>query len=512
MRVTNNKIVAQTINEISDCVTQTMGAKGRLAVINDEFSRPLLTDDGVTVARQFMHLDDPFKKMIALSMCEAASNTERYAFDGTTLTILLIKELYNFGCKLIKKGAHPQAAADLIVNRIDNIRKLLKEQVIPIDVNKAYDLACVTTKMPEVGRLVQEAYQKAGDAMNVLIEHDRKIEKSKVEFTNGMVLDYGFFTNEMQQLCNDESRTKTKFSKAHLVLLSEGQMSQRDVINFFRSIPEECIKDPYVIFISKAFNPESLKMLLDQFVSNKFKFQFVFINEANPEELFVDLAARTNGHIQSAAEGTSDYRFEYCGLADEITIEQDKTTILAEADKERVDQRIAAYKKELKDNQYSMSITRHDAITRRLANLEAGVTKIKLACQTSTEYMTIKLKLDDAIGAVKCAIKEGLLIGGGKALWNLRHYYGNMCDLLSAPLKTICLNAGIKLSRQDIKTLDGDKYLGINVASGCIHNLVKGGLFDSFSSIDRALSNAVSIASSYLRAYILINTAAPSQG
>ena len=512
MRVTSNKIVAKTINKISDCVTQTMGAKGRLAVINDEFSRPLLTDDGVTVARQFMHLDDPFEKMIALSMCEAAGNTERYAFDGTTLTILLIKELYNYGTKLIDKGMHPQQAADKIQHNVSYIRDWLKDAVTPISEQRAYDLACVTTKMPEVGRLVKEAYKKAGDQMNVLIEHDRKLEFSTVEYTNGMVLDYGFFTNEMAQLCNDETKTKTVYNKAHLVLLSEGQMSQRDIINFFRSIPEANIKDPYVIFITKAFNPESLKMLLDQLVANKFQFQFVFINEANPEELFVDLAARTNGRIQSAAEGTSDYRFEHCGLADEITIEQDKTTILAEADKKRVSQRIAAYKKELKDNQYSMSITRHDAITRRLANLEAGVTKIKLACQTSTEYMTIKLKLDDAIGAVKCAIKEGLVIGGGKALWNLRHKYPDMIDVLSAPLKTICLNAGIKLTRRDIKALDEDKCLGMNVVSGRIHNLMSAGLFDSFSSIDRALSNAVSIATSYLRAYILINTAAPSQG
>ena len=515
MRTTGTQVIGETINKIADCVTKTMGAKGRLAVINDEFSRPLLTDDGVTVARQFMHLDDPFEKMIALSMCEAASNTERYAFDGTTLTILLIKELYNEGLHMIKKHKwDPQLTAECMQANVDNVRKYLRKRTIKLDAEKAEQLAIVTTKIPAIGSLVKQAYKLVGDSMNVLIEHDRKLSEHTVEFTSGMVMDHGFFTNEMQQLCNDETHTKTVFKDARLVLLSEGILSQRDVTNFFRSIPAECVKDPYVFFITKAFNPESLKILLDQLVSNHFTFQFVFVNEANPEELFVDLAARTNGHIQSAAEGTSEYLFDHCGFAHEITIEQDKTTILATADQARVDQRIAAYKKELEDNKYSTSITRHDTITRRLANLSSGVTKIKLACDTSTEYMTIKLKLDDAIGAVKCAAKEGLVYGGGKALWNLSHgpIEGQaLHDVLRAPLITICENAGIKLNKMTIKVLDETDAMGIDVNTGGITDLRERGLYDSFSAIDRALANAVSIAASYIKAYVMINTVAPKQ-
>lgn len=503
MKTSNTHIIKRTFQKIADIVTGTMGAKGRMAVINDEFGRPILTDDGVTVAKECLHLEG-FEKMLAIAMVEASSNTEKVAYDGTTLTVLLTNELYKQGLRWVKRGMHPQIAADRLLTLVNQVRQQLIVNKFKPSRKQIQQLATITTKIPLIGELVAKAYDKARDSMNVIIEHDRKELNHSIEHTDGMIINAGYFTKELGQLCNDGD--KTVFTNAHLVLLAEGQLTQIDLSNFFKSIPQENIKDPFVFFITNAFNPESMKMLLDTLISNQITFQMVFLNEANPEEVFLDIAAKTDGLIQSSALGTSEYLFNYCGLADSITIEADKTTIIRNTiDKKKLESRIQDYKKEIKDKKYTLGSIRENQITRRLANLESGVTKIKIAVPTITEYMTIKLKLDDAIGAVKCAIKNGVLIGGGKALYNLGiTTFKELRKPLTAPMKTIIKNSGLKVGLSDSLLIKANPEIGMNVKTGEVVNLIGDGIIDSFDSIDKALENAVSIAANYLRAYIII--------
>lgn len=502
MATQNIKLVKQVFQDIADIVTPTMGAKGRMAVINDEFGRPILTDDGVTVAKNLRDSYKDFSRMIAISMIEAASNTERTAYDGTTLTVLLTNEIYKLGLKMIKKGMHPQVVADKIQLMSSTARDLLeKERYLINTKNQIYQVAYITTKMPTVGALVAEAYNTAGKDMNVLIEHDRINTESSIEHVDGMVLDAGYYSEVMQKLCNKGNQSE--FEKAHVALLAEGMLTGTQCKNFFMSIPNDARKDPFVFIIPAGFNPESLRMLTDTLISNKFIFQFVFINDKSATELFLDLEAKTQGYIQDASRGTSDYIYEDCGYVDKITIGLDKTTIISQEDPDRLKERIDKYRKELEDDKYTMTMIRQGIITRRLANITEGITTIKIACPTVTEFITIKLKLDDAIGAVKCAIRDGVVLGGGKALYYVGTKINNeFRKVLKAPLKTICKNAGIKISH---KWVDSAKANGYNVITGKAVKLDDEGIIDSFTSIDAALNNATSIASQYLRAFILIN-------
>ena len=503
MKPSNTKIIKQTFQKIANIVTGTMGAKGRMAIINDEFGRPILTDDGVTVAKECLHLEG-FERMLAIAMVEASSNTEKVAYDGTTLTVLLTNELYKQGLRWVRRGMHPQQAADKLISLVNHVRNILLSCKFKPNNKQIKQLATITTKIPLIGDLVAQAHNKAGDSMNVIIEHDRKETQHSIEHTDGMILDAGYFTKELGQLCNEGD--KTVFKNAHLALLAEGQLTQIDLANFFRSIPEDYIKDPFVFFVTNAFNPESMKMLLDTLISNKILFQMVFLNDSNPEEVFLDLAVKTDGCMQSSALGTSEYKFRDCGLADSITIEADKTTIIRKTrDKKALAKRIEAYKKELKDKKYTLGSIRENQITRRLSNLESGVTKIKIAVPTITEYMTIKLKLDDAIGAVKCAIKNGVLVGGGKALYNIgTHDVRELRKPLQAPMKTIIKNSGLKVGLKMLKEMKRMPWSGLNVKTGSFVDLIQNGIIDSFDSIDKALENAVSIAANYLRGYIII--------
>lgn len=497
MKTSDIKIIKQTFQKIADMVVPTMGAKGRMAVIQDEFSRPILTDDGVTVAKQAFDFEG-FEKMVAISMIEAANNTEKTAFDGTTLTVLLTNELYKQGLAWIKRGLHPQVAADKLLELVAKAKDELKKYRIKLTQDQVANLSTIVTKIPAIGALVAEAYRKSNGTMNVVSEHERIKEESYVEFTSGMTLDAGYMSESLKALCNEGD--KTVFQNPYIAVLKEGIFTQLDTQKFFSSIPQDQIDHPFVFIVSNKFNPESLKLLLDTLTENKFKFQIIFINDVSQEEIFLDVAAYTGGTAQDAVNG-SDFVFDSLGKAKSITIEQMKTTIAAEAPNAKaLLQRIKSYKKELEEQAYTTGMNRANMITRRLANLESGVTKIKIYAPTVTEYMTIKLKLDDAIGAVKTATKKGITIGAGKALWNVSFDVPELKDVLRKPLLTILDNAGLKLTKE----AGLQNSIAIDVVSKKEVNLTKAGIVDSYASIETSLTNASSIAANYLRAYILI--------
>jgi chaperonin GroEL len=498
MKTSDIKIIGETFQEIADMVTPTMGAKGRMAIINDEFGRPIVTDDGVTVAKECLNFEG-IKRMVAISMIEAANNTEKTAFDGTTLTVLLTNELYKAGLKLIESGWHPQNAADFIQEQIEGIRKVLPEHRMELTEQNVRDLAIITTKIPQVGDLVQQAYVASHKTMNVMVEHDRKGTESSVEYTSGMILDSGYMTESLRQLCNDGDATE--FKDAHIALLAESIFTQKDIGAFFKSIPQERLGDPFVFVVTNAFNPESLKIMLDTLVANKMKFQMLFINDSRQDEVFADIAAYTNGHKQDAVTGTSGYLFKDVGHADKIRIEERKTYIQnTKVNETKVSERILTYKKELEEFKFNTGMVRLAVLTQRLSNLESGITKIKIAVPTITEYITIKLKLDDAIGAVKQAITQGVVLGGGKTLYNISKEFPKLDKVLHSPMKKIIENAGLELDEDQLK----DKNVGLDVKTKEYKDLIKAGIIDSYASIDQSLKNSSSIASNYLRAYILI--------
>ena len=502
MKYVEPKIIKETLAEAAKVVCPTMGPKGRLAILADDFSRPYLTDDGVTVAKELLNFDDPFKKMVSISVVEASSNTEKSAFDGTTLTVLLLNEFYKDGLKLIEGGMHPQTAADTIKGFVDRAvvdLKMQKIQITPANSEKLIrDVSNITTKIPEIGELVYQAYTKAGSDMNVIIEHDRKIQKSEVEHIDGMVVNSGFFSPELQNLAGEDGVWRR--DKAKLFLLSEGILTVNGLKGLFASIPDR--KTPLVFVFDRNYNPEMLKGLIENLSANKFDFTFIFINDSRPDEIFLDLAARTGGKIQSATFNTTDYLYEYAGTADHIEVEIDKSTIIAKGDKDEVKKRLDAYRKELKDNEFTTGYVRADTINRRMGNLGAGVTKIKIAAQSITEYRTIRFKLDDAIGAVRCALRDGVVLGSGKALYLLSQKYPIIESSLQAPMKTILSNAGYDMPNKEVLL---NERRGLDAKTGLEVDLYDAGIIDSYTSIETAIKNASSIACSYLRAYILIN-------
>ena len=487
-------LVKETFQEVADLVTPTMGAKGLYVAIDNDFGKPTLTDDGVTVAKEAAKMDG-FKKMIAMDMIEAASNTEKEALDGTTLTVLLTNELYKVGMEKIEEGHHPQVVADHIQEDIRVVREMLKKERMKMNSKYVKHIATISTKIPEIGDIVTRAYRECGKDMNVLIEHDRDAMGMKIEHTSGYTMESGYMTDAMRNLCADGE--KWEADDCYVVLMKEGIMTQVGINKFFQSIPASEISKPFLFVLNPNFNPNTLRMLIDTLIKNEFKFQFIFVNEAKMDDVYMDCAAVCLGTVQDASAGVGEYEFKHCGKIEHVCVEIDKA-IFNFHNNDRVESRIKVYRDKLAKNRYKLNQVDRVLYERRLGSLTNGIVKIKVGVPTVTEYKILALKLDDAIGAVRKAFKFGIVLGGGKALLNVSKNLSTMCwvtPVLAKPSETICTNAGVSTDWRS----DAENNIGMDVTQNKLVNLKEQGILDSYLSIDEALKNASSIACAYLR-------------
>lgn len=493
------KIIGETFEEVASLVVPTMGAKGLYCAINQDFDKPTLTDDGVTVAREAAKMDG-FKRMVAMDMIEAASNTEKEALDGTTLTVLLTNELYKIGLQEINKGKHPQVVADLIMEDAKVARELLKKERMRMGKKYVKDIATISTKIPEIGRIVTQAYNAAGKDMNILIEHDRDHMGMTIEHSSGYTMESGYMTDAMRNLCADGE--KWEANNCWVVLLKEGIMTQAGINKFFQSIPEDNVHDAFLFVLNPNFNPNTLRILIDTLIKNKFVFQFIFVNEAKMDDVYMDCAAVTGGTVQDASTGVGEYEFKYCGKAKHVVVEQEKSLFNFDHN-EKVQMRIDSYKEKLDKKRYKLNQVDRVMYERRLGSLSNGIVKIKVGVPTVTEYKILQLKLDDAIGAVRKAFKFGIVLGGGRALLNTAKKMSDVCiitEALRKPSEIICENAGANTNWRD----DAPENWGVDVTKNKLVDLRAAGILDSYLSIDEALKNASSIACAYLRTNTLM--------
>jgi chaperonin GroEL len=478
-------LIRDTFKEVHDLVVPTMGAKGLMAIINDPFGQPTLTDDGVTVIKSLQHFEG-FKQMILKSMIEAAHNTERLAFDGTTLTVQMLWKLFELGYEQIRAGEHPQVVADTIYETVQKI--LDKLEPIPMEPEMVKHVAAIATKIPELGEVMERVYDVAGKDMNILIAHGQGAKGIKIEHSDGMVLNSGYMTPALKD-------NGTEFKDARVALLKTGSFSKQSVNQFFGSITN--LETPIVYVVTPDFNPEAMRIIIETSMNNNMTFQFVFLNEGGTEDLYLDLAALTGAKIQDPAYGIKEYTYDMCGKVELIKINQ-FNTVINNPSNFRVEERIEKYKEKLESDKYKLSEREKMMITNRLGSLTNKLVKLWVGAPSILEFSAIKLKLDDAIGAIKKAFEQGVVIGGGKALYNLRNEFKEFAEVLEAPHRQILQNAGLEVP--DYRT----SAWGVDVVSGKKVEYLKHGVIDGYASIRESLINASSIATGYLKAYTLI--------
>lgn len=520
----NLDIVASVIQKLNDVVVPSMGAKGRMAIIDRGLGeKPLITDDGVTIAKEARNIFTREERAIYQYCIEAMHNVEKTAYDGTTLTILMLNEFYKYGKMLVELGVDNQEVAEeiqIFAKKIIDYLNENKHTEITPEIIKS--VATVSTKMPLIGEIIASAHEMAGDDMNVIIEHNRQADDYQHEVIRdeGFVLDMeGYYGDEFNVLTTDDKQTRTEFDDARIVLLSSGGLEQDYAINFFKSIPVSEKPAPLVFVISKNFDPKSLQLIINTLVNTgkaraekgipAHMFQFIMLEPYSADRRFLDIAAYTSGTIQDDTLGTKAYRYEHCGYAKKIIIEKHKTTIIKDDNHDNIvaiDRRVADYQNYLESNKYTIGRVDEVDIKKSISALTSGVIKILIATPTRSEFEFVRLKLDDAIGTVKMVCRNGYINGSGRELLNyyFRHGTEQNKELLIGPMKNILTNAGFKFDLAHFKKKDYQTNLIYDVKEKKYTDCNTSGIFDSFEAYKTAISNASSVVSQLIRGYVYI--------
>ncbi len=505
-----NKL-AQGVQKLTDAVQVTMGPKGRNVLLQKEFGPPVLTKDGVSVAQE-IELKDPIENMGAQLVKEVSRNTATEAGDGTTTATVLACAIYQEGLRNITAGANPvevkRGMDKILVNILDHLKSNSKE------ITSKQEIAQVATisanSDTEIGNLIAEAMERVGNDGVITVEEAKGIEDS-LEVAEGMQIETGhlspYFINNTEKMTTDLKNPLILISNDNIVELTP-------IVSLLEQVQQ--LKVPLLI-IASGISSGPLSTLVANNVKNILDVTVIKApGFGDTTQVFLDDLGVLTGAVvaDSTTKKLSDITLEDLGSADKITIARDET-IIQVMDNGVIDIRVQEIKTQLENskNDFEKSLLKE-----RIAKLTGGVGIIKVGAATETEMREKKDRIDDALGATKAAVEEGIIIGGGSALLNASKVKNSLkgdqkvgADIvlraLSAPIRQISVNAGYDAGVVINKVLKSKDTSGFNAATGKYVDMYKDGIIDSLKVARIALSNAISISSILLTTEAVVSIA-----
>lgn len=483
------------VNKLNKAVSTTLGPKGRNVVISSSYSAPLVTKDGITVAK-FFQLQDPTENAGASIVKQASQRTAKVAGDGTTTAVVLATALCNNAHKLISAGYDPQTIKTSNDALLKKALDILDEFTIEIDDSKLLSVATISANNdPTLGEIIHSAFQKTGKEGVITLEESPN-PTTFVDTVNGYTFDRPYLS---PYFITNPKKMEAVLEDVSVLVTDKKIRSTQELVPILEHAAKH--KRPLLI-IADDFDPQVLQLLV---VNNVKGFLKVIAVKAPSygemrQDLLQDLAIFCSTQLISdtKAQRLEDVTFASLGKIDKVISTQDGTTIIANPDQELIRKRIDEINVQAEDaNTYFQS--RH---AQRIANLLGSVARIHVGAPTETEMGEIKDRLDDAIRATKAAAISGVVTGGGTALARVAKLLSLshnsevaklFIDALTAPLQTIATNAG---TSPDI-ILDKINYLtseGFNAKTMQFTNLDEEGIFDPALVTKQALINAVSAA------------------
>ena len=493
------------VNKLADTVKLTIGPKGRNVVLDKKFGSPLITNDGVTIAKE-IELEDPFENMGAQLVKEVASKTNDVAGDGTTTATVLAQAMIHEGIKNVAAGANP-----MVMKR--GIQKAVEAAVNEIRANSQHvsgteDIARVGTVSSgeeTIGRLIAEAMEKVGQNGVITVEESKTAETYS-EVVEGMQFDRGYITPYM---VTDTDKMEAVYDEP-LILITDKKISNiQEVLPLLEQVIQAGKK---LVIIAEDVEGEALATL----ILNKIRGTFNCLCVKAPgfgdrrKEMLRDIAVLTGGQVISSELGMElkDATLDMLGQARQVKATKENTIIVDGAgDKDEIAARVAQIK-----NEYEVSTSEYDKekLQERLAKLAGGVAVIKVGAATETEMKDKKLRIEDALNATRAAVEEGIVAGGGtayvvaaKAVTKLlKTVHGDektgvalIARALEAPIKQIAANAGLEgaVILNNVKNSKSVTY-GFNAATEEYCDMISAGVVDPTKVCRSALENAASIA------------------
>ena len=502
------KALEAGVNQLADTVRVTLGPKGRNVVLDKSFGAPLITNDGVTIAKD-IELEDPFENMGAQIVKEVATKTNDVAGDGTTTATVLAQAMINAGMKNLAAGANPiilrkgmKKATNAAVEAIGNMSEQVggKEQIAKV--------ASISAADEEVGQLVADAMEKVSQDGVITIE-ESKTMKTELDLVEGMQFDRGYISAYM---ATDMEKMVAELDDPYILITDKKISNIQEILPLLEQIVQSGAK---LLIIAEDIEGEALTTL----IVNKLRGTFSVVGVKAPgygdrrKAMLQDIAILTGGTVISSELGLElkDVTLDQLGQAKSVKVQKENTIIVdGEGDSEAIKARVAQIRAEIETTTSDFD---REKLQERLAKMAGGVAVIRVGAATEAEMKESKLRMEDALAATKAAVEEGIIAGGGSAYIHATKEVAKLAETLEgdektgakvilkaleAPLFYISANAGLEGAVIINKVRESEPGVGFDAAKEEYVNMVDAGILDPVKVTRSALQNATSVASTLL--------------
>ncbi|MDO5649515.1 MAG: chaperonin GroEL [Gallicola sp.] len=507
-REDSRKLMEAGINKLSDTVKVTLGPKGRNVVLDKEFGSPLITNDGVTIARE-IELEDPFENMGAQLVKEVATKTNDVAGDGTTTATLLAQAIIREGLKNLAAGANPMVLQKGITKAVEKAVEEITKLSHSVETSEAIaQVASISAADEKVGKLIAEAMEKVTNDGVITVEESRSMG-TNLEVVEGMQFDRGYVSPYM---ASDTEKMVSEMEEPYILVTDKKVTSIQDILPLL----EEIVKGGKPLFIiADDVEGEAMATL----VLNKIRGTFDCVAVKAPgfgdrrKEMLEDICILTGATLVTEDLGyeLTDATVEMLGRARRVRVSKDDTVIVGGAGEENaIAERVNQIKAQVENTESEFD---REKLQERLAKLSGGVAVIQVGAATETEMKERKLRIEDALAATRAAVEEGIVPGGGTVLINVIPALENLVQevegdektgvqiilrALEEPMRQIAENAGLEGSIIVEKVKKSDKDIGFDAYNEVYVNMFEKGIVDPTKVTRSALQNAASVASMVL--------------
>ena len=523
------KLLESGLNQLADTVKITLGPKGRNVVLDKKFGAPLITNDGVTIAKE-IELEDPFENMGAQLVKEVATKTNDVAGDGTTTATLLAQVIVHEGLRNVAAGANPMVVRKGIEGAVNVAVEGLRELSVPVGSKQAIEqVAAISASNEEVGKMIADAMEKVGKDGVITIE-ESKTMKTELNIVEGMQFDRGYCSAYM---ATDTDKMEAVLEDPYILITEKKISNIQEILPLLEQIAQRGKK---LLIIAEDVEGEALATL----VINKLRGVFTCVAVKAPgfgdrrKAMLQDIAILTGGQVISEELGMDlkEATLDLLGTAKQVKVDKENTVIAGGAgDPAEISARIKSIRAQMEE---TTSDYDREKLQERLAKLAGGVAVISVGAATEVEMKELKMRMEDALAATRAAVEEGIVPGGGVALLSVIDRvkaYADSCTgdkktgieiivrALEEPIRQIAKNAGVEGSVvvENIKREKKPGY-GYDAATDTYGDMVEKGIVDPTKVSRSALQNAASVAAMVLTTESIVadipkpEPAAPAMG
>lgn len=502
------------VNKLADTVKITLGPKGRNVVLSRSFGSPIITNDGVTIAKE-IELEDPYENMGAQLVKEVATKTNDVAGDGTTTATLLAQAIIREGLKNLAAGANPmglkrgiEKAVDVVVSELQSKSKKIENK------ESITQVASISAADPEIGQLISDAMEKVGNDGVITVEEGKSMA-IELEFTEGMQFDRGYLSAYM---ATDMEKMEAVLDNPYILVTDKKINNIQEILPVLEQIVQQGGK---LLIIAEDVEGEALATL----VVNKLRGTFNCVAVKAPgfgdrrKAMLQDIGAVTGAQVISEEVGLDlkSVTIDMLGKARQVKVDKENTIIVeGEGNRQAVEDRISQIRKQIPatDSEYD-----REKLQERLAKLAGGVAVIKVGAATETEMKEAKYRIEDALNATRAAVEEGVVSGGGTAYINTVHSLETLLDSLDGdektgaaivrraieePIRQIAANAGLEGSVIVENLKNKEEGMGFDAAKGVYVDMFQAGIIDPTKVTRSAIQNAASVAAMFLTTEVAV--------